>query len=175
MTGGGTTSPTMSKSCAGPVDAEQDLELVAGLFGGSDRIGFVGFELGELQVETLVVELGEVAGLVAIAADVKFVFVVGEVVVGELLGGLGDDGVGEGRAYGEDGLLLGELELGVGLDGGGACAVEAPLALIAALEQAGDLSGEAVGIIDVVGLGKVQRRSARSMDSGAARPESPGP
>jgi hypothetical protein len=68
---------------AGLVEAEQDLELVAGLLGGGDGVGFVGLELGELKVEALEVELGEVAGLVAFFADGELVFVVGEVVVGE--------------------------------------------------------------------------------------------
>ena len=119
-TGGGTTSPTTSKSVRGLSYAQQNLKLIAGLLGGCDGVGFVGFKLGELEVEALVVELGDVASLIALVSDVELVLVVGQVIVGELFRGFGDDEVGEGLADGEDGLLDRELELGVGLSGGGA-------------------------------------------------------
>jgi hypothetical protein len=108
-----------------------------------------------LEVETLEVELGQVAGFVSVLADGDLFFEVGEVVVGELFGSLGDDEVCEGGAHGEDGLLHSELELGIGLHGGGACGVEAPAALLAALEEAAYAEGEAVWVVEVLGLGKV--------------------
>ena len=51
---------------AGFVEAEEGLELNAGLLCVGDGVGLVGFELGELEVEALEVELGEVASLVAL-------------------------------------------------------------------------------------------------------------
>ena len=62
---------------AGAVVTEENLELIGGLLGGSDGVGLVGLELGELEVEALEVELGDVAGFVALAADVEFALVVG--------------------------------------------------------------------------------------------------
>lgn len=124
---------------AGFVDAHQNLKLIGGLLGGCNGVGFVGFKLGELEVEALVVELGDVASLIALVSDVELVLVVGQVIVGQLFGGFGDDEVGEGRADGEDGLLDSELELVVGLNGGGAGDVESPATLFAALEEARDL------------------------------------
>ncbi len=112
--------------------------MIAGLLGGDDGVGLIGFELGELQVETFEVELGYVTGLVALVTDFYFMFVVGEIVVGELFGGFGDDEVGKGLTDREDGLLGGELELGVSLGCGRAGCVEAPFALVAALKEASD-------------------------------------
>ena len=135
----------------GLVDAEQHLELVAGLLCGDDGVGLVGLELGELEVEALEVELGDVACLVAVVADVDLVFEVGKVVVGELLRGFGDDEVGEGLADGEDGLLARSGDsCGVGLRGGGAGAVEPPAALLAALEEAAYAGGVVVGVVRIL-------------------------
>ena len=130
------------------VVADQRLELDAGLLGVGYGVRLVGFELGELQVEALEVELGDVAGLVAIAGDVEFVFVVGEVVVGELLCGLGEDEVGEGLTHGEDGLLDLQAILRVGLGGGGVRYVEAPAALFAAFEETPYAYAVLVGVIE---------------------------
>jgi hypothetical protein len=140
---------------AGLVDSEQNLELEAGLLHGGDGIRVIALELGELEIEALIVELGEVSGLVAVVADGNLFLEVGEVVVGELFGGLGDDEVGEGSAHGEDGLLHGELELVVGLDGGGAGGVDAPAAFFAALEEAADADADGVGVSVAVGFGEV--------------------
>ncbi len=67
VTGGGTMSPMMSKSGRGLSKPIRVWSWIAGLLGGGDGVGLVGLELGELEVEALEVELGEVAGLVAVA------------------------------------------------------------------------------------------------------------
>ncbi len=61
----------------GFVVAHERLELNAGLLSAGDGVRFVGFELGELEVEPIVVEPGEVTGFEALVADVELVFEVG--------------------------------------------------------------------------------------------------
>ena len=70
----------------GRLDADEGLELVAGLAEIDDVVGFVGLEVAELEVEALEVELAEVAGFEAIVGDVDFVAEVLEAGAGELRG-----------------------------------------------------------------------------------------
>ncbi len=119
----------------GRLDADEGLELVAGLAKIDDVVGFVGFEVAELKVEALEVELAEVAGFEAIVGDVDFVAEVLEAGARECEGRLGDEHVGEGGLDGEFGLTDGVFELGPGLAGGGAGVFEAPLALLTTLEE----------------------------------------
>ena len=134
-------------------DAEEGLELVGGLLQGDLVVGDVGFEGTELEVESFEVELAEVAGFVAVVGDLDFVLEVRELRVGEFEGLLGEEHVGEGRSYLQDGLTGCVGELGGGLGGGGARVFDAVGALVAAFEEAGDLRGVGVGIVDAVGGG----------------------
>ena len=65
------------------VVAEERLKLDAGLLSACNGVRFIGLELRELEIESLEVELGEVAGFKAFVAYVELVFEVGEVVIGE--------------------------------------------------------------------------------------------
>ena len=100
--------------------------------------------------QALKVQLGKVACLQALPANIEFFPEVVQVIVGKLLRCLGDDEVGEGLTYREDSLLLLGMVLSVGLGRCGTRAVEAPAALLSALEQTGDAHAVVVGIIGVL-------------------------
>ena len=70
------------------VVSEQDLELHAGLLRIGDCVRFIRFELRELEIEPLEVQLGEIPRLQAIAANIELVLEVVQIVVGELLAAL---------------------------------------------------------------------------------------
>ena len=116
------------------VVTEERLQLNARLLSAGDSVRFVGLELSKLQVESFVVELGEVAGFEALVAYVELVFEISKVVISQFLRGLGNHEAGKGLANSKDGLLLLGVILGVGLSCGGAGAVKAPAALFTSFE-----------------------------------------
>ena len=62
--------PMMSRVADGVIDAEEQLELGAGLLQVQSGGVVVGFELGELQVDALEVGAGDVSGVEAGLAEV---------------------------------------------------------------------------------------------------------
>jgi hypothetical protein len=64
-----------------------------------DCIRIIGFELCQLQVQSLKVQFRKIASFQTLPANVEFVLEVIQVIVGKLLRGLCDDKVGEGLAH----------------------------------------------------------------------------
>ena len=143
-------------------DAEQKLQLGAGLLEIQLGVVVVRLELRQLQIDPFEVRARDISGIEPRPGSGPPSSIVGQVLLRDYERGFGEQHLRKGLADGEHKLSLLIPILALGLVRGRGCALQTPATFLSALEEPGDVGGVEVGVAAVVvDLRKIDALSQR--------------